>query len=207
MYNKYKYKYEQGGEWLWSTNQYFNSQLGEGTIQALSFEYNEIDNDHDGINDAIQFLIKIPLQNNQEIYSISIYPVFNYNLETYAKLLINGIVPIKLFNSIAGSKIISYGEIKLHQRNILPKWASLRKYYINDKLLNFDNFVLEELDIENILNRYYSRNYSLYSDNFDYIWKPYFSSIGGSNTMIINSTFYIPLQPIMYILLLYFVQI
>lgn len=139
------------------------------------------------------------------MYSISIYPILSYNLEKYGKLLINGLVPIKLSSSIGCSKIISYGEIKLHQRSFLPQWSSLRKYYINDKLLKFDSFEMEELDIEKILNRYYSRNYTLYNDNFDYICKPYFSSNSIDNTMIINSTFYIPLQPILYIIILLFI--
>lgn len=107
---------------------------------------------------------------------------------------ITGITPITISNSVKASKISTYGEIRLHQRNIIPSYSSIRKYYRNDQLIDFSKCSLEELDIENILNRYYSRNYTLSYDQFQYIWKPTISS----STLDINATFYIPLQPIIY---------
>ncbi|CAL4071839.1 unnamed protein product, partial [Meganyctiphanes norvegica] len=142
------------GVLAWSTKPSFNL-LMEKKLRVPFIKSRENDDNYDGIKDDLDFSISIPLQNTEDVHSITVITTFDYRLHRHCKLILEGAVLIQHNSVMPLAALHVMGDLSLHQRWPLPN--SGRHSIYNTSVLPYDNEP-ENWRINSILEKYWQRN-------------------------------------------------
>merc|ERR1712224_157916 len=152
----------------YSTYTKFNKLLG-GSLRISTVMSTEYDKNHDGKMDYISLTVRLPLLPTEIVHKVQMLLFFNYRLHQFSSLLMQSMAYIHSESSLAGSTLVTEGDLKFHQKLRLPNRGSFLKY--NVSIINATSNDIATWNLENIMSTYHARNVSTDFISRYPIWK------------------------------------
>jgi transmembrane protein 231 len=179
-----------------SLNTMFQDAFIPGTCTFLA-----IDNNNDEITDQFSISLQFSYENNIQMNNLNLWLIFQYELRARQAINMQTMVLINLFPpgpiALSGNpSVFTAGELFLEQRQ--PIQSSGTDLTYNTSIIDLDNlFTTSSLNLDSVLNNYFTRNYYT-SYQPEYVqWPP--GTAEGTNILTINVTIDIVTQSIRFI--------
>jgi len=150
-----------GDQLGWSTYNPVNNFLMDN-VRIPVIKSREEDTNRDGLNDMLDMEIRMPVQQDEEVVSVSLLLLFDVNLYKYSIMRMTGLVYINSGGWV-GSGVNVVGDMKIVQKQPLAHRGRDNRYL--NSPINSDSENPEDFFISTILQNYASRNVSIKLEN------------------------------------------
>ncbi|XP_077371597.1 transmembrane protein 231 isoform X1 [Festucalex cinctus] len=139
----------------WSTFPHLNNMLGKNLrIPAVSVR--EEDQNLDGKLDHLIFQLQLPLNDDENVYSVQLLLTFSYHLFTKSTVVMQSLAYVQHSASVPGAKLFISGDLRLKQRTPLPHCGLFNIY--NVSVIDGSSPFASAYDLDDIVRRYQERN-------------------------------------------------
>uniref|UniRef100_A0A3Q3NMX4 Transmembrane protein 231 n=1 Tax=Labrus bergylta TaxID=56723 RepID=A0A3Q3NMX4_9LABR len=145
----------QGDYVAWSTFPHLNNMLGDNLrIPAVSVR--EEDQNQDGKLDRLTFRLELPLQPEEQVYSVQLLLTFSYQLFRMSTVVMQSLAYVQHSSSVPGAKLFISGDLRLQQKTPLPHRGLYNIY--NMSVIDGSSPFASAYDLDNIIGSYQERN-------------------------------------------------
>ncbi|XP_037623344.1 transmembrane protein 231 isoform X2 [Sebastes umbrosus] len=145
----------QGDYVAWSTFPHLNNMLG-ANLRIPAISVREEDQNQDGKMDLLIFQLQLPLQPEEQVYSVQLLLTFSYKLFRMSTVVMQSLAYVQHSSSVPGAKLFISGDLKLLQRTPLPHRGLYNIY--NVSVIDGSSPFASAYDLDNILRSYQNRN-------------------------------------------------
>ncbi|XP_061628689.1 transmembrane protein 231 isoform X2 [Phyllopteryx taeniolatus] len=139
----------------WSTFPHLNNLLGKNLrIPAVSVR--EEDRNQDGKLDRLIFQLQLPLEDEENVYSVQLLLTFSYQLFTKSTVVMQSLAYVQHSSSVPGAKLFISGDLRLQQRTPLFHRGLFNIY--NVSVIDGSSPFASAYDLDDIVRRYQERN-------------------------------------------------
>ncbi|XP_045603970.1 transmembrane protein 231 [Procambarus clarkii] len=150
------------GPVVWSTNSAFNSLMGN-YLRVPLIKSQEVDRNHDGIQEGLEFTLTLPLLSSEFIYGTTLLLIFDYRLHKMCEVVVEGLGLLQHSSAVPISAIYTRTDLQLHQRRPLP-YSGMHTLY-NTSVLPSSSTSAKDWKLQNILSNYWERNLTTHFGN------------------------------------------
>jgi len=176
----------------YSTFQNFNHLLQQKLRIPLIKSW-ETDDNVDGKYDSLHFDIKIPLADSEEIHSVQLILIFDYQLHKYVKLQMESMAYIHYSSPLAGAEFSTVGKLVLQQSGPLPHKGIHTVF--NVPVIDSTSSNVEAYNLYDVFTSYVRRNVTTEYTSFYPMWT---SGRAAGQPFVIQGTIFYPEETIMY---------
>ncbi|XP_061533213.1 transmembrane protein 231 isoform X2 [Phycodurus eques] len=145
----------------WSTFPHLNNLLGKNLrIPAVSVR--EEDRNQDGKLDRLIFQLQLPLEDEENVYSVQLLLTFSYQLFTKSTVVMQSLAYVQHSSSVPGAKLFISGDLRLQQRTPLFHRGLFNIY--NVSVIDGSSPFASAYDLDDIVRRYQERNHKIQAD-------------------------------------------
>ncbi|TNN00800.1 transmembrane protein 231 [Takifugu flavidus] len=139
----------------WSTFPHLNNMLASN-LRIPSVSVREEDQNQDGKLDFLILNLQLPLQPEEQVYSVQLLLTFSYQLFRMSTVVMQSLAYLQHSSPVPGAKLFISGDLKLQQKTPLPHRGVYDIY--NMSVIDGSSPFASAYDLENIIGRYRERN-------------------------------------------------
>ncbi|KAM4553255.1 transmembrane protein 231 [Fundulus diaphanus] len=139
----------------WSTFPHLNNMLG-ANLRIPAVSVREEDRNQDGKLDLLTFQLQLPLQPDEQVYSVQLLLTFSYQLFRMSTVVMQSLAFVQHSSPVPGARLFISGDLRLQQRTPLPHRGLYNIY--NVSVIDGSSPFASAYDLNNIMRSYQERN-------------------------------------------------
>lgn len=156
-----------GYHWHWSTESSVNALFGSD-VRVAEVSSVEVDDNRDGKPDTVEVTVAVPLLDGENIHQASAALFFNYTLDDYVTMDMEGMAYVQGGSALAGSRLWVSGDLRFRQLGAIVYMTPHTLY--RGSVINAANPRINDVLFPTMLGNYAQRNLTTFIGNEQQVW-------------------------------------